>query len=202
MTKENEKTLKIVKSTWYVEALIIYTNNGSYTNSTLIIYLIALISDMYFQVSFLIGSCRGRSCVGLGWLAQETTRFILIRASGESYPTSSDLLPCSWARCARSRGYKLVGRGSSFPGPGRWCSILWRSNPCNCCPPLPFIVTRGGAQKWVTVLGSWHVPSYVAVRRGALKPTRDALSGKPPCGRVGLFPLGRLAFSPSSLGLS
>jgi hypothetical protein len=48
MTEENEKTLKIVKSTWYVEALIIYTNNGSYTNSTLIIYLIALISDMYF----------------------------------------------------------------------------------------------------------------------------------------------------------
>jgi hypothetical protein len=52
------------------------------------------------------------------------------------------------------------------------------------------------------VLGSWHVPSYVTVRRGALKPSRDALSGKPPRGRVGLFPPGHLAFSPSSLGLS
>jgi hypothetical protein len=87
-----------------------------------------------------------RSCVGLGWLAQETTRFILVRASEEYYPMSSDLLPCSWARCARSRGYKLVVRQSSFPGPGRWCSILWRSNPCDRCPPLPFIVTMGGAQ--------------------------------------------------------
>jgi hypothetical protein len=45
------------------------------------------------------------------------------------------------------------------------------------------------------MLGSWHVPSYVAVRRGALKPSRDTFSGKPPHGRVGLF-------SPSSLGLS
>jgi hypothetical protein len=52
------------------------------------------------------------------------------------------------------------------------------------------------------VLGSWHVPLYVTVRRGALKPIRDALSGNPPRGRVGMFPLGRLAFSPSSLGLS
>jgi hypothetical protein len=52
------------------------------------------------------------------------------------------------------------------------------------------------------VLVSWHVPSYGAVRRGALKPSRDALSGKPPRGRAGLFPPGRLAFSPSSLGLS
>jgi hypothetical protein len=52
------------------------------------------------------------------------------------------------------------------------------------------------------VLGSWYVPSYVVVRRGALKPSRYALSGKPPRGRVGLFPLGHLAFSLSSLGLS
>jgi hypothetical protein len=52
------------------------------------------------------------------------------------------------------------------------------------------------------VFGSWHVPSYVAVRLGALKPSRDALSGKLPHGRVGLFPPGRLAFSLSSLGLS
>jgi hypothetical protein len=52
------------------------------------------------------------------------------------------------------------------------------------------------------VLGSWHVPSYVAVRRGALMPSRDALSGKPPRGRVGLFPPGRLSFSLSSLCLS
>jgi hypothetical protein len=59
-----------------------------------------------------------------------------------------------------------------------------------------------GSKKRVTVLGNWHVPSYVAVRRGALKPGRDVLSGKPPRGRVGLFSSGRLAFSPSSLGLS
>jgi hypothetical protein len=52
------------------------------------------------------------------------------------------------------------------------------------------------------VLGSWHVPSYVAVRQGALKPCRDALSGEPPHGRDGLFTPGRLASSPSSLGLS
>jgi hypothetical protein len=52
------------------------------------------------------------------------------------------------------------------------------------------------------VLGSWHVPSYVAVRRGALEPSCDALSGKPPRGWEGLFPLGRLAFSPSRLGSS
>jgi hypothetical protein len=52
------------------------------------------------------------------------------------------------------------------------------------------------------VLGSWHVPSYVDVRRDVVKPSRDALSGKPPRGWVGLFILGRLAFSPSSLGLS
>jgi hypothetical protein len=63
----------------------------------------------------------------------------------------------------------------------------------------------GGAQgeiKKVTVLGSWHVPSYIAVRRGAFKSSRDALSGKPPRGRVGLFLPGRFAFSPSSLALS
>jgi hypothetical protein len=52
------------------------------------------------------------------------------------------------------------------------------------------------------VIGSWHIPSYVAVRRGALEPSCDALSGMQPHGRVGLFPLGRLAFSPNRLGLS
>jgi hypothetical protein len=52
------------------------------------------------------------------------------------------------------------------------------------------------------VLGNWHAPSHVAVRGGALKSSRDALSGEPPRDRVGLFPPGRLAFSPSSFGLS
>jgi hypothetical protein len=52
------------------------------------------------------------------------------------------------------------------------------------------------------VFGSWHVPSYIAVRQGALKPSHDALSGEPPHGRVGLFTPGRLAFSPSGLGSS
>jgi hypothetical protein len=46
------------------------------------------------------------------------------------------------------------------------------------------------------VLGSWHVPSYVVVRRGALKPSRDVLSGKPPRDRVGLFPSGTLGLLP------
>jgi hypothetical protein len=52
------------------------------------------------------------------------------------------------------------------------------------------------------MLGSLHVPSYVAIRRGALKTSCDALSGDPPRGRVGLFIPGRLASSLSSLGLS
>jgi hypothetical protein len=52
-----------------------------------------------------------RSCVGLEWLAQETTGFILVRASEELYPTSSVLLPRSWARCARSRGYNASWSG-------------------------------------------------------------------------------------------
>jgi hypothetical protein len=52
------------------------------------------------------------------------------------------------------------------------------------------------------VLGSWHIPSYVVVCRGALELSCDALSTKPPRGRVRLFPPGRLAFSPSRLGLS
>jgi hypothetical protein len=52
------------------------------------------------------------------------------------------------------------------------------------------------------VLSSWHVPMYVAVRRGALKLSRDALSGEPPRVPAGLFTPGRLASSSSSLGLS
>jgi hypothetical protein len=52
------------------------------------------------------------------------------------------------------------------------------------------------------VHGSWHVPSYVDVRQAAWKPSRGALSGEPPRVRVGLFTPGRLASSPSSLGLS
>jgi hypothetical protein len=52
------------------------------------------------------------------------------------------------------------------------------------------------------MLGNWHVPSHVAVHQGALKPSCDALSGKPPRGRVGLFLPGHLAFSPSGLSLS
>jgi hypothetical protein len=52
------------------------------------------------------------------------------------------------------------------------------------------------------MFGSWHVPSYVTVRQGALKLSRDTLSRKPLRGRVGLFPPGCLALSPSSLSLS
>jgi hypothetical protein len=59
---------------------------------------------------------------------------------------SSAWLLRSQAKCARSRAYKLVGRGSSFPSPGWWCMIVWKSNPCDRCPPLPFIVSKGGTQ--------------------------------------------------------
>jgi hypothetical protein len=79
------------------------------------------------------------------------------------------------------------------------------SNPCDRCPPHPFIVARGGAQgevKRVTILGRRRIPSYVVVRQGALKPSRDVLLGEPPRGRVGLFTPGRLAFLLSSLSLS
>jgi hypothetical protein len=48
---------------------------------------------------------------------------------------------------------------------------------------------------------NWYVPSYVFVRQAALKLGLDVLSGKPPRGRVGLFTLRHLAFSPSSLVL-
>jgi hypothetical protein len=59
---------------------------------------------------------------------------------------SSVELPCSRARGVCSRGYKLVGRGCRTPSPLKRCSICRRSNPCNGCSPLPFIVTMGGAQ--------------------------------------------------------
>jgi hypothetical protein len=52
------------------------------------------------------------------------------------------------------------------------------------------------------MLGNWHVPSHVAVRQNVLKPSCDALLGKPSRGRVGLFPPGCLVFSLSSLSLS
>jgi hypothetical protein len=48
---------------------------------------------------------------------------------------------------------------------------------------------------------NWYVPSYVVVRQDALKLGLGVLSGKPPRGWVGLFTLGHLAFSPSSLVL-
>jgi hypothetical protein len=83
--------------------------------------------------------------------------------------------------------------------------IVCKSNPCDRCPPLPFIVQgegHKGKYKRVTVLGSWHVPSYIAVRRGVSKLSCDTLSGKPLRGWVELFPPRRLASSPSGLGLS
>jgi hypothetical protein len=64
-----------------------------------------------------------RSCVGLGWLAQETTGFILVRASEEQYPTSSVELLCSRARVVCSRGYKLVRRGCRAQVPWYECSV-------------------------------------------------------------------------------
>jgi hypothetical protein len=72
-------------------------------------------------------------------------------------------------------------------------------------PSSPFYSLKGrgtrGNTKKVTVLGSWYVPSYVAVRHVVLTPSCDTLSGKAPRGWVKLFLPGRLAFSPSSLGL-
>jgi hypothetical protein len=41
---------------------------------------------------------------------------------------------------------------------------------------------------------NWYVLSYVFVRQAALKLGLDVLSGKPPCGQVGLF-------TPETLGL-
>jgi hypothetical protein len=108
------------------------------------------------------------------------------------------------AKCARSWVYKLVWRGSSFPGPGWWCVIVCKSNLYNVCPLLPFIVTRGGAQregKSSYSVRQLVVPSYVIICQAVLKLGLDVLSGKPPCGRVGLFTLGPLAFSLSSLVL-
>jgi hypothetical protein len=51
------------------------------------------------------------------------------------------------------------------------------------------------------VRDNWYVPSYVVVRQAALKLGLGVLSGKPSRGRVELFSLGHLAFSPSSLVL-
>jgi hypothetical protein len=50
------------------------------------------------------------------------------------------------------------------------------------------------------VLDNWYIPSYIVVRQAVLKQLGlDILSGKPPHGWVGLFTLGHLAFSPTSL---
>jgi hypothetical protein len=51
------------------------------------------------------------------------------------------------------------------------------------------------------MIGSWYVSSYVVVRLGVSTPSCDTLTGKLPRGWVELFLSGRLAFSPSSLGL-
>jgi hypothetical protein len=117
---------------------------------------------------------------------------------------SSVWLSCSRAKCARSWVYKLVVRGRSFPGPGWWCMIVRKSNPCDRCSPLPFIISTGGAQgeyKRVTVTGSWFVSSYVIVRLGVSAPSCDILLGRPPRGWIELFLSGRSAFFLSSLGL-
>jgi hypothetical protein len=86
-------------------------------------------------------------------------------------PTSSEWLLRPWAKCARSRAYKLVRRGSSFPSLGWWCMIVWKSNPYDRCPPLPFIVSRGGAQGeiqesysgWQLVRPVWAYRRRVAI---------------------------------------
>jgi hypothetical protein len=51
------------------------------------------------------------------------------------------------------------------------------------------------------VIGSWYVPSYVAVRLGVSASSCDTLSGEPSRGWAELFLSGRLAFFPSNLGL-
>jgi hypothetical protein len=53
-------------------------------------------------------------------------------------------------------------------------------NPCDGCPPLPFIDARGrdkkGNKRKVIVFGRWDVLSCVAVRLGALKRSHAMLS--------------------------
>jgi hypothetical protein len=68
-----------------------------------------------------------------------------------------------------------------------------RSNPCNGCTPLPFIVTRG---KWkrIAVPGCWDVPPCAAVRQDELKWSRATWSWEPPRGRG-------MAVHPGTLGI-
>jgi hypothetical protein len=46
-----------------------------------------------------------------------------------------------WRRAAEGGGATTLVSAA-----GWWCLIIWKSNTCDCCPPLPFIVSRGGAQ--------------------------------------------------------
>jgi hypothetical protein len=57
---------------------------------------------------------------------------------------SSVELSCSCARVVCSRGYKLVGRGCQTQVPQNGCSVHRLFNPCNDCPPLPFIAQGDG----------------------------------------------------------
>jgi hypothetical protein len=86
-----------------------------------------------------------RSCVRLGWFAQETIGLDWFKPQ-----RSNTLRPVSSCRVPELGVFVVAvtnwsGEGVD-PGPLKWCSIFRRSNPCNGCPPLPFIVTRGGAQ--------------------------------------------------------
>jgi hypothetical protein len=85
-------------------------------------------------------------------------------------------------------------------------SICRRSNPCNGCPPYPFIDARGGAQgerKYeLQCLVTGDVPSCVVVRQDTLKQSCVAWSRELPRGQAGLFTSGRLAPLVSSLLVS
>jgi hypothetical protein len=85
-----------------------------------------------------------RSCVGLGWLAQETTWFILVGPL-----RSNTLRPVSSSRVL-VLGLFVVGitnwSGEGVGPKSLGCLICMMSNPCNGCPSLPFIDARGWVQ--------------------------------------------------------
>jgi hypothetical protein len=75
--------------------------------------------------------------------------------------------------------------------------IVKKSNPCDRCPALPFIVPRGGAQGEIQKgYNDWELKRPVVRRRpfGRIDAELRYLVGRPPRGWVELFLSGRLAF--------
>jgi hypothetical protein len=127
-----------------------------------------------------------RSCVRPGWLARETSRFRLVRP-----PRSNTLRPVSSCHVL-TLGLSVVGvqtcreRVSSL---SPWGVRVQFVSLCDSFPPFPFIDARGRGKRGKSCKSyspsRWDVFSHVAVRQGALKRGRTALSLRPPRGRVG-----------------